>query len=108
MSFWVGGGGGFKFAGVSVGLPIVPSCMVGLEVEPSGIGVVASGVVVLPWGIEGSDVEPSGIGVAVPVSGDMVPLSGVVGPISGVVRSEERRVGKECVSTCRSRWSPFL
>src|SRR3546814_17700198 len=22
------------------------------------------------------------------------------------VRSEERRVGKECVSTCRSRWSP--
>src|SRR3546814_13924770 len=23
------------------------------------------------------------------------------------VRSEERRVGKECVSTCRSRWSPY-
>src|SRR3546814_15909388 len=23
-----------------------------------------------------------------------------------VLRSEERRVGKECVSTCRSRWSP--
>src|SRR3546814_20630352 len=23
-------------------------------------------------------------------------------------RSEERRVGKECVSTCRSRWSPYL
>src|SRR3546814_16904307 len=22
-------------------------------------------------------------------------------------RSEERRVGKECVSTCRSRWSPL-
>src|SRR3546814_19743541 len=31
------------------------------------------------------------------------------GLISGVrcqKRSEERRVGKECVSTCRSRWSP--
>src|SRR3546814_15354113 len=28
---------------------------------------------------------------------------------SGVapIRSEERRVGKECVSTCRSRWSPY-
>src|SRR3546814_14187796 len=28
---------------------------------------------------------------------------------SGIVvtRSEERRVGKECVSTCRSRWSPY-
>src|SRR3546814_8181580 len=23
-------------------------------------------------------------------------------------RSEERRVGKECVSTCRSRWSPYI
>src|SRR3546814_15248345 len=30
--------------------------------------------------------------------------------LSGVIlglRSEERRVGKECVSTCRSRWSPY-
>src|SRR3546814_14316151 len=26
---------------------------------------------------------------------------------SGHPRSEERRVGKECVSTCRSRWSPY-
>src|SRR3546814_5893745 len=24
-----------------------------------------------------------------------------------VDRSEERRVGEECVSTCRSRWSPY-
>src|SRR3546814_19470754 len=24
-----------------------------------------------------------------------------------LMRSEERRVGKECVSTCRSRWSPY-
>src|SRR3546814_9322069 len=29
-------------------------------------------------------------------------------PVSrGCPRSEERRVGKECVSTCRSRWSPY-
>src|SRR3546814_13913755 len=27
--------------------------------------------------------------------------------IQPVWRSEERRVGKECVSTCRSRWSPY-
>src|SRR3546814_17803139 len=27
--------------------------------------------------------------------------------LSYSVRSEERRVGKECVSTCRSRWSPY-
>ena len=24
-----------------------------------------------------------------------------------IVRSEERRVGKECNSKCRSRWSPY-
>src|SRR3546814_16631610 len=26
---------------------------------------------------------------------------------SAVLRSEERRVGKECVSTCSTRWSPY-
>src|SRR3546814_16757228 len=36
-------------------------------------------------------------------------LGGLAKPttISDVARSEERRVGKECVSTCRSRWSPY-
>src|SRR3546814_1149912 len=28
-------------------------------------------------------------------------------PTVAAVRSEERRVGKECVSTCSSRWSPY-
>src|SRR3546814_4936705 len=28
-------------------------------------------------------------------------------PLLWALRSEERRVGKECVSTCRSRWSPY-
>src|SRR3546814_2402014 len=28
-------------------------------------------------------------------------------PLRRRERSEERRVGKECVSTCRSRWSPY-
>ena len=27
--------------------------------------------------------------------------------IGDALRSEERRVGKECVTTCRSRWSPY-
>ena len=26
---------------------------------------------------------------------------------SALIRSEERRVGKECASMCRSRWSPY-
>src|SRR3546814_5025828 len=32
------------------------------------------------------------------------PFAWLPGPAG---RSEERRVGKECVSTCRSRWSPY-
>src|SRR3546814_20760513 len=30
----------------------------------------------------------------------------IVHRATGLARPEERRVGKECVSTCRSRWSP--
>src|SRR3546814_4983384 len=33
---------------------------------------------------------------------------GIDQPWMDEMRSEERRVGKECVSTCRSRWSPYL
>src|SRR3546814_1752264 len=32
---------------------------------------------------------------------------GLTGMYARRGRSEERRVGKECVSTCRSRWSPY-
>src|SRR3546814_11638476 len=39
--------------------------------------------------------HPQVAGVPLVVSGQQRPVS-----------SEERRVGKECVSTCRSRWSP--
>src|SRR3546814_4410506 len=37
---------------------------------------------------------------------DMVAVGFVLG-VAIQHRSEERRVGKECVSTCRSRWSPY-
>src|SRR3546814_16883029 len=37
---------------------------------------------------------------------EMFFLSFAYGVAVNVVRSEERRVGKECFSTCRSRWSP--
>src|SRR3546814_16859388 len=36
------------------------------------------------------------------------PALGLAQVMGGYERSEERRVGKECVSTCRSRWSPYL
>src|SRR3546814_14515564 len=38
--------------------------------------------------------------------GDDLPIEPVA-HINEDIRSEERRVGKECVSTCRSRWSPY-
>src|SRR3546814_16199558 len=43
------------------------------------------------------------------VSRDLMKEIGVnlVSSITNGFRSEERRVGKECVSTCRSRWSPY-
>src|SRR6056297_2327164 len=42
---------------------------------------------------------------------DQLPAVLVLAPLFGALlvtlaRSEERRVGKECVSTCRSRWTP--
>src|SRR3546814_11760572 len=36
----------------------------------------------------------------------VVVLAGASGGMADLVRSEARRVGKECVRTCRSRWSP--
>src|SRR3546814_11291075 len=43
------------------------------------------------------------------VLGADLAMPAVVGPtgLNGLFRSEERRVGTECVSTCRSRWSPY-
>src|SRR3546814_11579189 len=45
------------------------------------------------------------------VAGGMLILAGVVRmqwlPMQAVRRSDERRVGKECVSTCRSGWSTY-
>src|SRR3546814_15338694 len=43
-------------------------------------------------------IEPQWLGARID---DVVPCA------SGPDRSEERRVGKECVSTCRSRWEPY-
>src|SRR3546814_19715718 len=39
------------------------------------------------------------------LGGRAIPTTAIVAQTL-VSRSEERRVGKECVSTCRSRWSP--
>src|SRR3546814_7988647 len=60
-------------------------------------------------------VQMSKIAYADGPSADLVLIGGANAPARGadlasatriLTRSEERRVGKECVSTCRSRWSP--
>src|SRR3546814_11382081 len=47
--------------------------------------------------------------MATVAAGDVVEarINGVGTVKAAFARSEERRVGKECVSTCRSRWSPY-
>src|SRR3546814_3091781 len=49
--------------------------------------------------MEVEDPEFGPLPLARPARDDLARLAGI--------RSEERRVGKECVSTCRSRWSPY-
>src|SRR3546814_8911424 len=52
---------------------------------------------------------PAPIAIAINVAAHPIPLD-PTDPAKiqvGRLRSEERRVGKECVSTCRSRWSPY-
>src|SRR3546814_15487775 len=79
----------------------------------SGIVIFAiwslvSGAAYLEWGLPGG--LPLGNALAA------VGLAGLAGiavefsrqrSVLRKLRSEERRVGKECVSTCRSRWSPY-
>src|SRR3546814_14219366 len=55
-----------------------------------------------------NDVLTNGDGVAAAIL-DAIDSSGAqtrADPTPQPLRSEERRAGKECVSTCRSRWSP--
>src|SRR3546814_16686827 len=52
--------------------------------------------------------EGAEIVVQARLAGDRVQITVTdTGPGLRETRSEERRVGKECVSTCRSRWSPY-
>src|SRR3546814_12750203 len=76
----------------------------------------ATDIVSFPWFIDAHDPQPA------PQKLDEISLTAVVLRSGEAIllhpespsdakrfggRSEESRVGKECVSTCRSRWSPY-
>src|SRR3546814_14757391 len=71
------------------------------------IGAVATAVVV--WGPRDGTPRPATEGDAYdnPTAQLLKEVAQEAFPGKTVLRSEERRVGKECVSTCRSRWSPY-
>src|SRR3546814_5181617 len=52
------------------------------------------------------EVDPEAKTYRIYSSGMRTPTGVDFDPATGQMKSEERRVGKECVSTCRSRWSP--
>ena len=76
----------------------------GMSVERDGIGWIsrysAAGQLLEALWVEGLD-APTGL----TSHGGMLYAVDRAGVL--VRRSEERRVGKECLSVCRSRWSPY-
>src|SRR3546814_10745240 len=68
-----------------------------------GIGAVVASA--LPWLLTQYGVSNTAVAGTVPDSVKYAFYYGAV--VLLAARSEERRVGKECVSTCRSRWSPY-
>src|SRR3546814_15687642 len=96
----------------------------GTHVGGEGVGVEAGGgdvvallvpgpAVVLGGGLDHGDGGEAGEGALAGVSAvRLQPIEVVADPVTelldaAMVRSEERHAGKECVSTCRSRWSQY-
>jgi hypothetical protein len=61
------------------------------------------------YGITTEDAHENGVNIAVVTEEITCHLAGLMLEMPVVVydRSEERRVGKECLAVCRSRWSPY-
>src|SRR3546814_11241871 len=64
------------------------------------IALVAHEILVL-------QIEPAGFEAVLERGDDLTQKCVAVFRVFEIFRSEERRVGKECVSTCRSRWVPY-
>src|SRR3546814_15488633 len=86
----------------------VPSAPLNLLSDPLRFGIAQVALVCSnPDGAhDSSDAQPSACGTP-PLLHLVSPAETAAFLVRAFGSSEERRVGKECVSTCRSRWSPY-
>src|SRR3546814_11575700 len=80
----------------------------GITVGRAGVDADAAQVDAAAGGLDETAIAAAGAAAGTQVAED----AGAVGAeqldaAAIAVRSAERRVGQECVSTCRSRWSPY-
>src|SRR3546814_15524814 len=68
--------------------------------------VIAGGIFLAYQQFENNVIQPAIVGSAVNLTPPTTMLAAIIGG-AAAGRSEGRRVGKECVSTCRSRWSTY-
>src|SRR3546814_965837 len=72
--------------------------------DPAQLAAILGGAGILRFGL--GDLSESGF-VGLDLLEDFLGLGMSLLTLLIRGRSEERRVGKECVSTCRSRWAPY-
>src|SRR3546814_3181886 len=68
--------------------------------------VESKGLLYVGTGVSGSE-EGALLGPSIMPGGSKAAWPAIQPIFQSIAGSEERRVGKECVSTCRSRWSPY-
>src|SRR3546814_995482 len=82
----------------------VQTCALPISLD---IGDEADGDVMMLRALAVRPLRAVGLGQLDPVTVQVIDGADMDTVRADHVRSEERRVGKECVSTCRSRWSPY-
>ena len=85
-------------------IALIPGDGIGKEVLPEGVRVLEAAARRFNFQLEFTDFDWSCDRLL--QTGKMMPEDGME-QLKAFERSEERRVGKECVQPCRSRWSPY-
>src|SRR3546814_11400307 len=90
-------------------VPVQPRHPIALAQQALSTQAVCEGRLALGLGVSHHWVidEMLGLPYDKPVAALRAHLDVLDAAFAGPGSSEERRVGKECVSTCRSRWSPY-